>query len=181
MAKINSILLPHPPRSSTATSGCAVTPRASAAFCSAGAFGFSSLAGVIVKFTTPPFRLAVVMVGRKPRVLWCDVGRRSRLYTCFSAAKTMWKQTPSFIRNTWKAQISNSTADETSPLYLHVFQKQHLANKNYNTFHDSTTRLVHNKEQTFGWMKEANKSIIGRCQSFCDDLGGNLSTLGPPR
>lgn len=174
VAKINSILFPHPPRSSTATS--AVTPRASAAFCSAAAFEFSSLAGVIVKFTTPSFRCAVVMVGRKPRTLRCSVWRGQRSLTS-REAKTTWKQIPSFVhraREKLKFQI--------------IVGFRHLYGRFYTSFKSKATRgqqkipdvskaillrsLVYSRKV---WMKEAIEFIIGRCQSFCRLFGGNLS------
>ena len=136
VAKINSILFPHPPRSSTATS--AVAPRASAAFCSAAAFEFSSLAGVIVKFTTPSFRCAVVMVGRKPRTLRCSVWRGQRSLKLLHNVKT---NTVLCTQSTWKAQISNYSRFPSlvRPIKqvlftFHLSQKQHVVNRKYLTY-----------------------------------------------
>ena len=167
VAKINSILFPHPPRSSTATS--AVTPRASAAFCSAAAFELSSLAGVIVKFTTPSFRFAVVMVERKPRTPRCGVGRGQR--SLASSARKTWKQTPSFVhraREKLKFQISvTSTADKTSPFYTSFNWKAAPGEQKNTTYLNAISTTQFAVQQKSLNERSHLEFIIGRCQSFC--------------
>ena len=109
----------------------------------------------------------------KNSAVWCWT--RTEV-TCFLGSEYNEGETNTVLctQSTWKAQISNySRFPSLLPpikqvlFTLHLTRKQHLVN---NKYHVSKTILLFYYAvwcTTEVWMKEANKVIIGRCQSFC--------------